>query len=92
MQRGKQLYEYLGKNEKMTVVVKMTRAGTGAPLPEPTIDKETHKQMLTYYFKKQEEAKKFEQDIGDTQIESPWADPKNLKSELQGLSIETKFK
>jgi len=84
MIRGKILANYLGKNEKTTVIVKLT-AGSSAPPREPIIDKETHKQMLAYYYKKQEDAKKAEQDIDDGYFESPWANPKGLKNELNGV-------
>ncbi len=86
MHRGKLLADYLGKNEKTTVIIKLTSGGSGAPPREPIIDQETHKQMLSYYYKKQEEAKKAEQDIDDGYLESPWADPKGLKGELHGVS------
>ena len=93
MQRAKKLADYLGKNEKTTVVVKITESGAGAPLREPVIDQTTHKQMLAYYLKKQEEAKQFDQKIDDVQVISPWADSKGLKSELHGVGdIKWKFK
>lgn len=85
MVRGKALGDYLGKNEKTTVIVKLTQTGSGAPPREPVIDKETHRQMLAYYYKKQEEAKKAEQDIDDGYLESPWANPKGLKNDLNGV-------
>lgn len=55
--RGKILSEYIGKNEKTKIVVKLQTVGAGAPVREPMIDEETHKKMLAYYYKKQEEAK-----------------------------------
>eukprot|EP00826_Nyctotherus_ovalis_P051993 TRINITY_DN6540_c0_g1_i1.p1 TRINITY_DN6540_c0_g1~~TRINITY_DN6540_c0_g1_i1.p1 ORF type:complete len:234 (-),score=81.79 TRINITY_DN6540_c0_g1_i1:135-836(-) len=85
MARGRVLGDYLGKNEKTTVIVKLTQTGAGAPPREPVIDKETHRQMLAYYYKKQEEAKKAEQDIDDGYLESPWANPKGLKNDLNGV-------
>jgi len=85
MQKSKKLMDYLGKNEKTTVIVKMTNGEGAAPPREPVIDQETHKQMLAYYYKKQEEAKKAEADIDDGYLTSPWADPKGLKGELHGV-------
>lgn len=35
----------------------MQKSGTGAPVREPGIDEETHKKMLAFYYKKQEEQK-----------------------------------
>jgi len=50
--RGKILRDYIGKNEKTKIIVKLTKSGTGAPAREPMIDEETHKKMLSYYYKK----------------------------------------
>jgi hypothetical protein len=35
--------------------VKLQKKGSGAPVREPLIDPETHKKMLGFYYKKQEE-------------------------------------
>ena len=40
--------------------------------------------MLSYYHKKQEEQKKMEEDNEDAYMNSPWANPKNLKNSLHG--------
>ncbi len=93
MVRGKKLCDYLGKNEKTTVIVKMTSTSSGAPVREPLIDPDTHKKMLAYYYKKQEESKKLEQDADDAYLESPWANPKGLKTELHGVAdVKWKYK
>ncbi len=55
--RGKILSDYIGKNEKTKIVAKLQKTGAGAPVREPMIDEETHKKMLSYYYKKQEEMK-----------------------------------
>lgn len=57
LERGKKLFEICGKNEKTKLICKISSKGNGAPVREPLIDKETHKKMLAYYFKKQEEQK-----------------------------------
>ena len=45
------------------------------------IDEDTHKKMLSYYHKKQEEAKQLDEiDDGDQYMNSSWADNKQLKS------------
>lgn len=92
LMKGKKLMDYIGKNEKTKVIVKLSKAGTGAPVREPLIDKETHKEMLAFYYKKQEEAKKLEEDNDDAYLESKWADPKGLKGELHGMPGDVKFK
>jgi hypothetical protein len=55
LQAGKLLSDYFGNNEKQKLVVKVQKRGSGAPSREPLIDQETHKKMLSFYHKKQEE-------------------------------------
>lgn len=75
LQRGKTFADHFGPNEKTKVVIKATSRGGGAPQREPMIDGETHKKMLAYYHKKQEEAKKLDEvDEGDDHMNSAWAD------------------
>ena len=82
LERGKLLSDYIGKNEKTKVVVKFTKKGSGAPVREPLIDKETHSKMLQYYYKKQEEEKKLQNENEDSYLDSQWADPKQMEKQL----------
>lgn len=67
------------------MVLKATKLGGGAPVKEPMIDEETHKKMLSFYHKKNEEQKKLEEaDEGDHHMSSGWADNRSLKNSLQG--------
>lgn len=93
LQRGKLFSDHFGKNEKTKIVVKATQKGGGAPSREPMIDEETHKKMLSYYHKKQEEAKHLEEaDDGDQYMNSAWADNNQLKRQLHGQGgIKWKF-
>jgi hypothetical protein len=84
--KGKTLGDYVGKNEKCKIIVKLQHKGSGAPVREPLIDENSHKQMLSYFHKKQEEAKKLEEDEEDAYMNSAWANPKGLKDQLQGIS------
>lgn len=71
----------------------MQKKGGGAPAREPLVDEETHKGMLAYYHKKQEESKKLTEDEDDAYMNSPWADSKQLKNQLHGVSsVNWKFK
>jgi len=72
--------DYFGKNEKSKFVVKLQSQGSGAPQREPAIDQDTHKQMLAYYHRKQEEMKTIEADNNDQHMSSAWADSGALKS------------
>lgn len=79
--KGKFLKDYI-PNEKTKVVVKIAKVGTGQPVAEPQIDKETHSKMLAFYHKKQEEQKTLDQDDDDTYMNSAWANPNQLKNQL----------
>jgi hypothetical protein len=59
------------------MVIKATKKGGGAPVREAMIDEDTHKKMLAYYHKKQEEHKQLDEaDEGDQYMNSAWADGK----------------
>ena len=83
---SKVLSDYVGKNEKCKIIVKLQHKGSGAPVREPLIDEDSHKKMLSYFHKKQEEAKKLEEDDDDAYLHSSWANPRQLKDQLQGTS------
>ena len=91
LQTGKIFSDYFGKNEKQKFVAKIQKKGTGAPQREPIVDSETHKNMLSYYHKKQEEMKVLENDNEDQYMNSAWANNKNLKASLHGQG-EIKWK
>lgn len=78
----KNLSDYIGKNEKTKIIVKITQKGKGAPLAEPPIDQETHKKMMAYYYKKQEQQKKLKENYENDYLNSPWANPNQLKNQM----------
>lgn len=41
--------------------------------------------MMAYYYKKQEELKKLEENGEDDYLNSSWADPKSLKNAFTGM-------
>lgn len=84
LMRGKKLADYVGKNEKTTIIAKLQKKGGGAPVREPVVDDATQKQMMAYAYKKQEEMKKLEEADDDSFMNSSWADPNALKRKLQG--------
>jgi len=84
MRTDQVLSEYVGRNEKTKIVVKLCPKSTGAPVRESRIDEGTHKAMLAHYYKKQEETKKLQEDDDDSYLDSEWANPKSLKSQLVG--------
>ena len=91
MAKGKKLFEYLGKNEKTKVVVKITKAGTGAPSREPLMNSETHMKVMSDRTKKEEEEKKMKEEKEETYTNSSWANPIDLKKQVHGIT-EIKWK
>lgn len=83
---SKLLADYVGKNDKSKIIVKIQHKGSGAPVREPLIDEEAHKKMLAFFHKKTEEQKKLEEDDEDAYMNSAWANPRQLKDQLQGTS------
>ncbi len=63
-------------------------------MKESPIDEKTHKEMLAYYYKKQEEQKKLESEIEENYTNSSWANPDNLKNNLVtgGKGVNFKFR
>lgn len=52
LKQDKFLSDFIGKNEKTTIIVKPNKKGQGAPVSEPPVDQETQKKMMAYYYKK----------------------------------------
>ncbi|KAM9333122.1 cilia- and flagella-associated protein 298 [Pholidichthys leucotaenia] len=86
MQRGQKLQDYIGKNEKTKLVVKIQKKGQGPPAREPLITEEQHKQMMLHYYRRQEELKKLEAADDDSYLDSEWSDRQALKRQFQGLT------
>ena len=57
LSRDKKLSDYLGRNEKTTIVAKLQKKGQGAPGREPVFSEEEQKKMMAYAYRKQEEFK-----------------------------------
>lgn len=86
MMRDDTLDKYLkSKNEKVTILVKLTKKGAGAPQREAAVDPETQKKMMAYWHKKQEVEKKLEEDDEDAYLNSEWANTSSFKKNTMGL-------
>lgn len=55
----KKLCDYIGKNEKTKVVVKLQKKGTGPPGREPIVTEDQKKQMMLQAYRRQEDLKVF---------------------------------
>ncbi|XP_072230677.1 cilia- and flagella-associated protein 298 [Leuresthes tenuis] len=86
MQRGKKLQDYIGKNEKTKLVVKIQKKGQGEPAREPLVTDEQQKQMMLQLYRRQEELKKLEEADDDSHLDSEWSDRQALKRQFQGLT------
>ncbi|CAF0861911.1 unnamed protein product [Brachionus calyciflorus] len=86
MQSAKKLSDYLGKNEKSKVIVKIQKKGKGAPSREPVVSEEEQKKMMAFHFKRQEEMKKLAEADDDSYLNSEWADNNQLRRQFQGLN------
>eukprot|EP01027_Heterolobosea_sp_BB2_P002234 GEZU01003347.1.p1 GENE.GEZU01003347.1~~GEZU01003347.1.p1 ORF type:complete len:298 (-),score=75.85 GEZU01003347.1:211-1104(-) len=86
LHREKKLSDFVGRNEKTKIVAKLQKKGQGPPAREPAMDPETQKEMLAYWYKKQEEHKALMADDEDSYLNSAWADPRSLKNHFTGTS------
>merc|ERR1712226_302724 len=84
--RDKKLKDYLGKNEKTKVVVKLATVGAGPPVREPAFTEAQRKQMMMAEHRRREEVKRLLEDEEDQYLDTEWASPKQLSRGLQGLS------
>jgi hypothetical protein len=84
--KGQLVCDRLGKNEKTKVIAKLQKGGGGPPQREPAVSEEERKAMMAHYFKKQEELKRIAETNEDDYLNSGWADPKNMKRAMQGIS------
>lgn len=87
LDRSKTLQDFVGKNDKTKIVVQLTKKGAGAPVRQAQQQSKSEQEaMMAYYFKKKEEWKKLEDDDDDSYMSAAWADPKSMKSQLNGTA------
>ncbi|XP_075226951.1 cilia- and flagella-associated protein 298 isoform X2 [Lycorma delicatula] len=55
--KNKKLLDFVGKNEKTKIIVKLTKMGQGPPAREPVVSEEERKQMMLHAYRRQEELK-----------------------------------
>ncbi|ORY53131.1 hypothetical protein BCR33DRAFT_756955 [Rhizoclosmatium globosum] len=83
---GKLLSDFVGKNDKTKVIVKLQKKSQGAPVREAPLSEQAQREMMAYYYKKQEEHKKLIENNDDDYVNAPWANSKSLKSSFNGVS------
>eukprot|EP00079_Xenopus_tropicalis_P033129 XP_017946900.1 PREDICTED: UPF0769 protein C21orf59 homolog isoform X2 [Xenopus tropicalis] len=85
LQRKQKLSDYVGKNEKTKIIVKIQKRGQGAPGREPVVSEEEQKKLMMHYYRRQEELKKLEEDEDISYMNAEWADSNSLKRQFQGV-------
>lgn len=86
MLTDRKLADFIGKNEKCKVIVKLQKRGEGAPGREPVISEVERKQMMMHAYRRQEELKRLETDDDDNYLNSTWSNNLSLKNQMQGIS------
>lgn len=86
------LCDYVGRNEKSKIKVTLQSASHGPPVRQRLPDEETHKNMLRFYHKRQEELKQLNQDEDDSYLSAAWTDPQSLKRALVGTAENLKWR
>ncbi|CAK9064270.1 Cilia- and flagella-associated protein 298 (Protein kurly homolog), partial [Durusdinium trenchii] len=82
--RDQTVGDRVGRNEKTKIIVKLQKPGSGPPAREAAVSEDERKAMMAHYFRKQEEMKRLAENNADDYLNSPWADPSNLRRSLNG--------
>lgn len=82
----RKLSDFIGKNEKCKVIVKLQKSGEGAPGREPVFSEAERKQMMMLAYRRQEELKRLEHDDDDSYLDSAWSNSGSLKNQMQGIN------
>lgn len=52
LDKNKKISDYIGKNQKTKIIIKLQKSGGQQPLRQPPVDSKTYQQMVKYYYKK----------------------------------------
>lgn len=81
----KLLMDYVGRNDKCKVIVKLAKMGEGAPGREAVLSEEARKQLMLQQYRRQEELKQLDEDDDDQYLNANWADNTNFKNQVHGV-------
>lgn len=87
----RKLSDFVGRNEKCKVIVKLQKSGEGAPSREPVISEAERKQMMMHAYRRQEELKRLDDDDDINYLNSSWSSGGSLKNQMQGIN-DIKFR
>ncbi|CAL8135226.1 unnamed protein product [Orchesella dallaii] len=82
---GKLLEDFIAKNKKTKVVLKLQKNQSGPTAREPVMTEEDMELMMMYAYRNQEERKKVEEDEVDAHLGSESAEGDQIKRQFQGL-------
>ena len=85
MDRKSVLFDYLGKNEKSKVIVKLTKKGSGPPEREQAFTEEQKKVMMAAEKRRQEELRRIDKNQEDEYLNSRWASSDQLSQQFRRL-------
>ncbi|KAI0987204.1 hypothetical protein GJ496_004685 [Pomphorhynchus laevis] len=85
LQQSKKLSDYIGTNEKSTIIVKLQKVQNGPPPREPPLCDQQRIEMMNYFHKRNEEQKRLQEDEDDSYLDSEWADSKAFKKSIHKL-------
>ena len=71
-------------NERSKVIVKLTKPSPHPPAREPFISDKDQKELMAYYYRKQQEQERVEKDNDDSYLTREWANPHSLHQQLTG--------
>ncbi|KAG9390177.1 Protein of unknown function DUF2870 [Carpediemonas membranifera] len=80
--QGKKLADYFGRNEKMKVLVKPSKNGR-PPVAEQQSEAQ-RRDMMSFYYKQQQEYERMDAEDGVESVSAPWARG-GLKSSIHGM-------
>jgi len=92
MKRDKPLSEYVGKNEKSKVIVKLQKSSAGPPLREGKMSAEEEKQVMLHMFRRNQELQRLEEDDDLSGSSRQSGDSQSLRRAFQGLGTNIRWK
>jgi hypothetical protein len=85
LQRGKLLSDYIGRNPRQKLMVKLSDARSGPPPRDMSLGQEAQVRLMSQLHKKAEELKRIEKDDDDGYLDQEWANPRGLSQQFQGI-------
>lgn len=82
---GKNLSDYLGKNEKTKVIIKVASKKAGQPSREPLLSEQEQRLIMAHQARRREEIQRMAKDQDDSYLDAKWADQQGLKRKVIGL-------